>query len=56
VIAELVGALRAAEQAQDSGANVDGLRNHAAQHAHQAWLLLTGSVPDRIWGRCDCAI
>lgn len=56
VIAELKGALRAAEQAQDSEANVDGLRSHAAQHAQQAWLLLTGSVPDRIWGRCDCAL
>lgn len=56
VILELRGALRAAEQAQDSESNVDGLRSHAAQHAQQAWLLLTGSVPDRIWGRCDCAL
>ena len=56
VIAELKGALRAAEQARDSEANVDGLRNHSAQHAHQAWLLLTGSIPERISGRCDCAL
>lgn len=56
VIAELKGAQRAAEQAQDEQANVEDLRNHAAQHARQAWLLLTGSVPERIWGRCDCAI
>ena len=56
VILELKGALRAAEQAQDSEANVDGLRNHSAQHARQAWLLLTGSIPERISGRCDCAL
>ncbi len=56
VILELHGALRAAQQAQDSEANVDGLRNHAGQHAHQAWLLLTGSIPERISGRCDCAL
>ena len=56
VIAELKGSLRAAEQARDSEANVDGLRQHSAQHAHQAWLLLTGSIPERISGRCDCAL
>ncbi len=55
VVLDLKMALSAAEQAQHAESNVDGLRHHAAQHARQAWLMLTGSIPERIHGLCDCA-